>query len=287
MSHTPGGDWEDTGTSGFRSSRLEEALTRVPLFQELGASDRERLSEAAKIRLFREGQLVFREGDPGRSLFLVLDGTVKMFTYDHQGDRILLMTLEADHSFGATGLLTGAPRTASVIAAEESLVAELPFAEIQGVLRNHPEIRRGLESLSQSRLDNSGDAKARAGARERRMHPRLNVELPVRFRVLPDPPGMAERVPEEPVEAVSADVSLGGVRLRVAETRALDLPTGATLRLEMALPEEAAPLRAEGVIRSRRPAGDSDAVFYGIAFQEMTLAEVARLKALIYGPGIL
>jgi CRP-like cAMP-binding protein len=280
-----GGEGTEGLGEGLRSRRMEEALGRVPLFRDLSPLERTRLAKGAVIRLCGEGKMVFREGDPGRCLYLVLDGMVKMFTYDHRGDRILLAAMGADQSFGTTGLLTGSPRTASVIAAEDSLLAEFAVAVVEETMREHPEIRKTLEELSFSRLHVSRDAKASVGADDRRAHPRLNIQLAVRFTVLPGAAGLKEGVAGQRFDALTGDISLGGVRLRVKEPWALDLPEDTQLRLEVKIEGGSAPLRASGRIRNRRPGGAEGWVLYGIAFEEMPTTETARLKLLIYGSG--
>ncbi len=270
------------GVEGSR--RMEEALGRVALFRGLSRTERAQLAQGAQVRLWGEGKLIFREGDPGRSLFLVLDGLVKMFTHDHRGDRILLAALGPDQSFGATGLLTGAPRSASVLAAEESLLAELPLAVLEETFRQHPEILKTLNELSVTRLNVSRDAKASVGAQDRRAHPRLNIQLPVEFEAFPNRGGGGTGRGQGRLHGTTLDISLGGLRLRMDEPAALDLQVGTELSLEVRLAGDAVPLSAWGRIRSRAPGRAPGCVLYGVMFEEMKTTDTARLKQLIYGP---
>ncbi len=75
---------------------------------------------------------------------------------------------------------------------------------------------------------------------ERRKYARLDLALTVSYRVI----GQASAQPADPREAVSSDVSLGGLRL-MAPTR---LENGTMLDLEILLGEGGKPIRAEGEV---------------------------------------
>jgi hypothetical protein len=53
----------------------------------------QRLAERAVRRPYRRGEVIFREGDPGEALFVVIDGLVKVYVTSPAGDEMLLVTL--------------------------------------------------------------------------------------------------------------------------------------------------------------------------------------------------
>lgn len=76
-------------------------------------------------RFLQAGQVVVREGDPGTSMFVVLEGRVAVARETEGREPIIMEQLGAGEFFGELALLTGVPRTASVVALEDAVVLEL------------------------------------------------------------------------------------------------------------------------------------------------------------------
>ena len=76
-------------------------------------------------RFLQAGQVVVKEGDPGTSMFVVLEGRVAVARESEGGEPVIMQQLGAGEFFGELALLTGAPRTASVVALEDAVVLEL------------------------------------------------------------------------------------------------------------------------------------------------------------------
>ncbi len=76
-------------------------------------------------RFLQAGQVVVKEGDPGTSMFVVLEGRVAVARESGGGEPVIMEQLGAGEFFGELALLTGAPRTASVVALEDAVVLEL------------------------------------------------------------------------------------------------------------------------------------------------------------------
>lgn len=109
------------------------------------------------IRHLAPGEGVIREGDPGESLFAVLSGSVQVVRvvehiepFDHL-DWEVVATLGPDSWFGEGSLLTGAPRSATVVAAEASEVVELSKVVFEQSLRREPQVLERLVDLMESR----------------------------------------------------------------------------------------------------------------------------------------
>jgi len=89
------------------SMRLQGALLSTPIFRSLGKKELRGLEDIANLHYFSALQLILREGDPGRSIYIILDGRVKVFTKDREGKEFLLATLEPYQFFREMALLTG------------------------------------------------------------------------------------------------------------------------------------------------------------------------------------
>jgi CRP/FNR family transcriptional regulator, cyclic AMP receptor protein len=98
----------------------------LPLFADLTGPERAALDACLRIRTFPAQVMIVHEGDPSHSLYLILEGRVKVFTGTEDGREALLCTQAAGEYFGEMGLLDGAPRSASVITLERTRLAIIP-----------------------------------------------------------------------------------------------------------------------------------------------------------------
>lgn len=94
---------------------LSEALATVPLFSLLDEQERTALSE--RIDEVREplGCALFHAGDPGGSMYIVLEGEVEVYFKNATGERFVLQRAGAGDFFGEISLLDGGARTASAL----------------------------------------------------------------------------------------------------------------------------------------------------------------------------
>lgn len=105
---------------------------------------------------------LIREGEPGRGLYVILQGSVDV--WKRAGDeKVLLATLGSSEVFGEMALLSGAPATATVSAAQRSTVLFLAREYVERLMESVPELASYLGSLGDERaldtrmwLDNTG-----------------------------------------------------------------------------------------------------------------------------------
>lgn len=92
---------------------LKEVVKQIPFFSEF---DDDELQEVMKIgheKRVESGQLLFKEGDVGDYLYIILAGKVRVF-HSKEEEHITLSTLAKGAFFGEIALLDGQPRSASV-----------------------------------------------------------------------------------------------------------------------------------------------------------------------------
>ena len=112
--------------------RLDE-LRQIPLFADLSAEDLQQLYKMAETVSIPAGQFVLREGDPGDSLYVVLDGELEVTK--RQGKQVVLLALyEPGQFFGEMALLEQAPRSASVRTLQESTLLLISQEAFQTLL---------------------------------------------------------------------------------------------------------------------------------------------------------
>jgi CRP-like cAMP-binding protein len=94
--------------------------------------------------VFAPGELVIRAGDQGASMFVVHNGRVRVQVNDNGRPRTVATLNEGDF-FGEMALFTGEPRTANVVALEETEVLEIGHAAMKRIFDSNPDL---VESLS-------------------------------------------------------------------------------------------------------------------------------------------
>jgi CRP/FNR family cyclic AMP-dependent transcriptional regulator len=121
-----------------------EALGRCPLFVGLGSESRQAIAASLRRRHFRKGEVVFHEGDPGDSLFIVVSGALKVVLPSEAGGEAILATLRRGDFLGELALLDGAPRSASAVALELTEMLALPRDRFSTLVATEPAIRDAL-----------------------------------------------------------------------------------------------------------------------------------------------
>ena len=123
---------------------IAERLAAVDIFAPLSVDETAMLAKAAVSHVFAPGEAVIHAGDPGNSMFVVHKGRVKVQVSDNGRPRTVATLNEGDF-FGEMALFTGEPRTANVVAIEETEVLEIGHSAMKRVFETNPDL---VESLS-------------------------------------------------------------------------------------------------------------------------------------------
>ena len=123
---------------------IVERLAAVDIFAPLSAEETAMLAHAATSHVFAPGETVIRAGDPGSSMFVVHNGRVSVQVSENGRSRTVA-TLSEGAFFGEMALFTGEPRTANIVAIEETEVLESGHAAMKQVFDTNPDL---VESLS-------------------------------------------------------------------------------------------------------------------------------------------
>jgi CRP/FNR family cyclic AMP-dependent transcriptional regulator len=114
------------------------ALAHSRVLRGLPEGEREQLAAMMHRRTYRRGEVIFHQGDPGETLHLVCQGTLKVVIAGDGGDEAVLAILGTGDAFGEMALLDGGARSATVIALEAVETATLNRADFQQLLRRSP-----------------------------------------------------------------------------------------------------------------------------------------------------
>jgi uncharacterized membrane protein len=106
--------------------RHADLLAQIPLFEGLSDEDREGLAQRLTERTFAPGEAVFKMGDKGSSMYVVLSGSVQIYLPgEGSGERVILKDVRTGEYFGELSLFDDKPRSASVEALVETVLLEL------------------------------------------------------------------------------------------------------------------------------------------------------------------
>jgi CRP/FNR family cyclic AMP-dependent transcriptional regulator len=120
------------------SEAMAMQLHAVSLFQALDETGLRALAERTRQRALPAGRLVFKEGEPADSMYVVLSGSVKIFLQSVGGKELVLDTKTTGEYFGEM-MLDHRPRSASIMTLEDSQFAVISREDFQAFLRQHPE----------------------------------------------------------------------------------------------------------------------------------------------------
>lgn len=120
-----------------------EILKRVPIFAVLPDELLAHLVAELEEELFDEGQLLFRLGDPGDSLYIIDRGRVRVFL-EISGKPLTLQEFGPGNAIGEMALIDGNPRSANVIALEETRIWRLDRKTYMDALMEQPELSLAL-----------------------------------------------------------------------------------------------------------------------------------------------
>lgn len=126
-------------------ARRLEALARIELFAALEEHERRTIAERLVHAPFARGDVMTRQGAEAHWLYIIASGEAEVFWEAPNGERRALTRLPRGSIFGEMGLMTGAPRSATVVAATDVDCYRLDKASFEDIIHQ----RQGIaESMS-------------------------------------------------------------------------------------------------------------------------------------------
>ncbi len=117
------------------AQQVASVLSKTTLFSGLDGTACLELAERTTQRVYRPGQVVFVQDEPGDRMFIVAEGSVKLLIRSAQGDVVELARLWPVDAFGEVALLDGGPRSATAEAVERSVLIAIARSELIRLLR--------------------------------------------------------------------------------------------------------------------------------------------------------
>jgi CRP-like cAMP-binding protein len=139
----------------------EESLARTDFFADAHSDALRRIADAgSELHLIR-GDVLFNEGDPPESLYLVLRGRIAIALanpIDRRESVVALM--EANDLFGEMGMLDDGPRSAMARALEPTTVLSIPYEPIFEMFDENPKLLWNVTRLLAQRIRVTDEALA-------------------------------------------------------------------------------------------------------------------------------
>jgi CRP/FNR family cyclic AMP-dependent transcriptional regulator len=129
-----------------------EFLATVPLLRGLDRTELQKFAELTREKFFPKGSVILFENDPGDSLYVIRSGKVKVVLIGEDGREVILAALTVGDHFGELSLIDDQPRSAHVIAMEDSSLLVLRREDFRQRVESSPSVAWSLLSELSRRL---------------------------------------------------------------------------------------------------------------------------------------
>jgi NTE family protein len=194
----------DRGFSGAGSAapRLLEIAAHLRLFAGVERETLEQIAHDAEWFSLPGGWTLFREGEAPDGLYVVASGRLAVTTRDEAGRESLLAYILAGETVGEMALLSGAPRSATVVAVRDTELLHIPALDFDGLFTRYPSFAHFISKLLVERLAHSS-------------HRHPSLEAPRSVALLP----LSEGIPLTELAHSLCDALLRmGLRAQVLDT---------------------------------------------------------------------
>lgn len=117
-----------------------EILKEIVLFKDLTTFEIIKVNKVTKTRNFKSDEIIFKEGAIGDSLYIVKSGSVRVTKLDNGGEEKVLAILNPGDHFGEIALVDNHPRSATVIANEDTELIQIQADDFNKLLESDKEI---------------------------------------------------------------------------------------------------------------------------------------------------
>jgi len=119
----------------------------IPLFEDLSNREQQEVGKLLQRKTFKPGEQIFKQGNPGVGLFIVMTGSVEVMQEEEDGTVLELATAKPGEFIGELALLDDSPRTASAVAVDETSVVALFRTDLLALAETRPRV--GVKILVQ------------------------------------------------------------------------------------------------------------------------------------------
>ena len=128
---------------------IVRALSQMEAFTSVPLSTLESVAEATTVRAFGAGDVLIRQGDRGTGVFGIVSGEVRVMRAEPGPPKrdVFLGVLGPGELVGEMAVLEGNPRSATVIAREDTVALEVTGEALAKLVLQHPEVARSIMGI--------------------------------------------------------------------------------------------------------------------------------------------
>ncbi len=130
-------------------------LAAAPLFADVEQSAIADVAEIAEEKIFSEGEILTREGEPGDRMYVITSGKITVSKTNSEGESVELAVRGKGDHLAEMAVLSEIPRTATLTARSDVRVLEVTKDDFNNLLGTHIKISLGIISVLIRRLDES------------------------------------------------------------------------------------------------------------------------------------
>ncbi len=134
------------------TAQTADFLGSVPMFTGLHRDELLKFAELTRERTYPKGSVILFQGDPGDSLYVLRQGRAKVVLIGEDGREVILGVLEPGAHFGELALIDDQPRSAHVIAMEDSQLLILRREDFRRRVEANPTVAWALLTELSRRL---------------------------------------------------------------------------------------------------------------------------------------
>lgn len=132
-----------------------------PLFSDFDHDELIAVMRGLELLSVEPGEILVSEGEPGDSLFVLVEGSVRVYVRDAARKNRQIRTMAEGAFFGEISVLAGKDRTATITAATRCELLELDRAALDSITEKHPRVRTVLEDFYEQRAHSAEEASVR------------------------------------------------------------------------------------------------------------------------------
>jgi len=129
---------------GKEQDLLQKYFREVPLFKHFPPKHADLILRDFTIRRARKGEILVMQDEEGTELFIILQGRARVVLLGGEGEEFILSDLGEGDFFGEVSLIDAEPRSATVVAETNVVVAALRRQRLLAAIRDEPQIALDL-----------------------------------------------------------------------------------------------------------------------------------------------
>ncbi len=142
-------------------AEVARLLGAMDIFKPLLQAERDALAESIRLAPFAKGDVITRQGAEAHWLYVVADGEVEVVWQSPEGKKHAVAEIGPRDFFGEMGLLTGEPRTATVIAKTNAVCWRIDKQTFSQVIQSRPEMAESLSKTLTKRKNQLDELRTR------------------------------------------------------------------------------------------------------------------------------